>query len=75
MLNKNLKDAWWLKPNEDRISRIAKLDWEITSAIVKGHNPSEDDQFAEHRKEIKELRDQLKNTKVIVSLNSIRLKT
>lgn len=43
----------------DKLSRIIKLELEITEALSKGHRASEDDQFKEHRKELKKLREEL----------------
>lgn len=38
------------------MSRIIKLETEITSSIINGHNPSENDVFREKRNEITLLR-------------------
>lgn len=37
-------------------SRIIELDYEITSAIIGGHNPTADDRFKQHREELNLLR-------------------
>ena len=37
-------------------SRIIELDYQITSAIIKGHRPTADDQFKEYRDELNLLR-------------------
>ena len=44
---------------DERISRILKLELEITEAIFHGHNPREDDQYQEKRKELERLRIEL----------------
>ena len=41
---------------DDKISRILKLELEITEAIYHGHRPREDDQYKEKREELKRLR-------------------
>ncbi len=40
----------------DLISRIIKLELEITEAIIQGHKPSVNDQFQEMRSELNTLR-------------------
>ena len=47
---------------DDKISRILKLELEITKAIFHGHNPSEDDQYKEKREELKRLREEVDPT-------------
>jgi len=37
-------------------SRISVLQYEITSAVLKGHKSNDCDNFKEHRKELMELR-------------------
>ena len=44
---------------DDRISKIIKLELEITRAIYHGHRPSEDDQYQEKREELERLRIEL----------------
>jgi hypothetical protein len=44
---------------DERISRILKLELEITRAIYHGHNPREDDQYQEKREELQRLRIEL----------------
>jgi len=38
------------------MSRILKLSTEITSAVMNGHKPNNDDKFKNHRKELADLR-------------------
>jgi hypothetical protein len=45
--------------NDPRISRIIKLELEITEALSKGHKASVEDQFKFHREELDRLRKQL----------------
>ena len=40
----------------DLISKIIKLEYEITSAIIDGHKPSINDKFQEMRSELNTLR-------------------
>lgn len=47
------------KDTVDKLSRIIKLELEITEALSKGHKASENDQFKEHREELKKLREEL----------------
>ena len=47
------------KETEDKLSRIIKLELEITEALSKGHKASENDQFKEYREELKKLREEL----------------
>lgn len=47
---------------DDKISRILKLELEITEAIFHGHRPSEDDQYKEKREELKRLREEVDPT-------------
>lgn len=47
------------KDTADKLSRIIKLELEITEALSKGHKASENDQFKEHREELKKLREEL----------------
>lgn len=44
---------------EKKISRIIKMELEITEALSKGHKAKEDDQFKEYRSELKALREEL----------------
>jgi hypothetical protein len=44
----------------DIISELVKLEYEVTIANLNGHRASDNDQFAEHRKRIEELRELLK---------------
>lgn len=47
---------------DDKISRILKLELEITEAIFHGHRPSEDDKYQEKRKELERLREEVDKT-------------
>ena len=47
---------------DDKISRILKLELEITRAVINGHRPSEDDQYQEMRKELERLREEVDPT-------------
>ena len=47
---------------DERISRILKLELEITEAIFHGHNPTEDDIYKEKRKELERLREEVDPT-------------
>lgn len=42
--------------DKEILSRICKLDGEITLAVTSGHRPHDHDQFREHRRELVELR-------------------
>jgi hypothetical protein len=44
---------------DDRISRVIKLELEITEAVLRGHRPSHDDQYQEKRGELERLRIEL----------------
>lgn len=44
---------------DDKISLILKHELEITVAVLKGHKASEDDEFSERRKLLKNLRIEL----------------
>ena len=44
----------------DIIRELVNLEYEVTIANLNGHKASDDDQFAEHRKRIEELRELLK---------------
>jgi hypothetical protein len=45
---------------DDIISELVKLEYEVTIANLNGHRASDNDQFAQHRKRIEELRELLK---------------
>lgn len=45
---------------DERISRILKLELEITEAIYHGHKPNAEDIYKEKREELKRLREELK---------------
>jgi hypothetical protein len=45
---------------DDIISELVKLEYEITIANLNGHKASDDDQYAEGRLRVKELRELLK---------------
>lgn len=45
--------------NDEKISRIIKLEIELTSALIGGHKAKENDRFEESRKEMKKLREEL----------------
>lgn len=47
---------------DDRISRILKLELEITRAVINGHMSSEDDEYQEKRKELERLREEVDPT-------------
>ena len=47
---------------DDKISRILKLELEITEAIFHGHNPRQDDQYQEKREELERLREEVDPT-------------
>ena len=44
----------------DIISELINLEYEVTIANLNGHRASDNDQFAQHRKRIEELRELLK---------------
>lgn len=44
----------------DIIRELVNLEYEVTIANLNGHKASDDDQFAEHRKRVEELRELLK---------------
>jgi hypothetical protein len=48
---------------EEMISEILKLEYEITSANLNGHRPTDNDIYSDKRKRIKELREHLWNIK------------
>lgn len=45
--------------NNPKVSRILKLEYEITKAVMDGHKPHLGDEFKEKRKELKQLRKEL----------------
>jgi hypothetical protein len=45
---------------DDIITELVKLEYEVTIANLNGHRASDNDQFAQHRKRIEELRELLK---------------
>jgi len=45
------------------VTEVIKLELEITTAVLTGHKPSDDDKFAEHRKRLNKLRKILKLNK------------
>lgn len=47
---------------DDKISRILKLELEITRAVINGHIASEDDQYKEKREELERLREEVDPT-------------
>lgn len=47
---------------DEKISRILKLELEITRAIINGHMASENDQYQEKRKELERLREEVDPT-------------
>lgn len=47
---------------DDKISRILKLELEITRAVINGHMASEDDEYQEKRKELERLREEVDST-------------
>ena len=47
---------------DKKISRILKLELEVTRAVINGHNPTEDDQYQEMRKELERLREEVDPT-------------
>ena len=48
---------------QEIISEIIKLEYEITSANLTGHRPSDNDKYSGKRERIKELRNMLWNIK------------
>lgn len=46
----------WQHPN---LSKIIKLELEITEAVMHGHKARDDDEYEEKRKELKRLRKEL----------------
>jgi hypothetical protein len=48
---------------QEIISEIIILEYEITSANLTGHRPSDNDKYSDKRKRINELREQLWNIK------------
>jgi hypothetical protein len=44
----------------DIIRELVNLEYEVTIANLNGHRASDNDQFAQHRKRIEELRELLK---------------
>jgi hypothetical protein len=49
--------------NQEIISEIIKLEYEITAANLNGHKPIDGDIYSDKRKRIKELREKLWNIK------------
>lgn len=47
---------------DDKISRILKLELEITQAVLHGHRPSKDDQYQKKRQELERLREEVDKT-------------
>ena len=47
---------------DDKISKILKLELEITRAVINGHMASEDDEYQEKRKELERLREEVDPT-------------
>ena len=47
---------------DEKISRILKLELEITRAVINGHMASEDDEYQEKRKELERLREEVDPT-------------
>lgn len=45
-----------MSSNQDLISEIIKLELEITTAIINGHKPHENDEFKLHRELLKAYR-------------------
>ena len=56
---------------QEIISKIIKLEYEITTRIIRDRNfkATEDDEYKEHRKELKKLRKKIKN---VITSKSIR---
>lgn len=48
---------------QEIISEIIKLEYEVTLVNLTGHRPSDNDQYSDKRKRVKELRNMLWNTK------------
>lgn len=46
--------------NDERLSQILKLEYEITRALIAGHKAQENDQYQEHRDLLKRLRSEAK---------------
>lgn len=45
---------------DERISRILKLELKITEAVIHGHKPKGGDEYEKDREELKRLREELK---------------
>ena len=45
------------------VTEVIQLELEVTTAVLAGYKPSDDDKFVEHRKRLKELRSILKLNK------------
>jgi len=52
-----------IKYNDPRISRIIELELKVTRAIIKGHRPTENDEYQKERLEIQKLRKEIENEK------------
>jgi hypothetical protein len=63
MTDKWLKVNLYSEENNDKVSRIIKIDWEITEAIRNGHRPHMGDEFKEIRNEMLRLRKEILNVK------------
>jgi hypothetical protein len=46
---------------QEILSEIIRLEYEVTSANLSGHKPTDNDEYSEKRKKINELRKNLKN--------------
>ena len=61
MTDKWLKVDQYKEGNGEKISRIIKIEWELTEAIRAGHKSHWGDQFKEKRNEMLRLRKELLN--------------
>jgi hypothetical protein len=52
-----------IKYNDPRISRILELELKITTAIIRGHRPLQNDEYEKDRLEIQTLRKEIENEK------------
>ena len=62
VMHQDEDDGLYDMDKDDKISRILKLELEITRAVINGHRPSEDDQYQEKRKELERLREEVDKT-------------
>ena len=63
-----MKEKWtklnhYTETNKEKISKIIKIEWELTEAIRNGHKAFWGDQFREKRNEMLQLRKELLENK------------